>query len=127
MHGKIYAQVITINVPLFKKLRDNLRGQKSLGPLKMSLEMAQKVIVPKKNYVPKFLKQRDIGKFPNNLNNPSSTYHNCVTQFNNLQGSEPGGKFFKVCFLRIFVNNTLIICFRYFRRALFVRNSFPIT
>ena len=26
--------------------RDNLRGQKSLGPLKMSLEMAQKVIVP---------------------------------------------------------------------------------
>jgi hypothetical protein len=40
------------NVPLFKK---------SLGPLKMSLEMAQKVIVPqKKNYVPQFLKQRDI-------------------------------------------------------------------
>ncbi len=28
--------------------RDNLRGQKSLGPLKMSLEMAQKVIVPQK-------------------------------------------------------------------------------
>ena len=26
----------------------NLRGQKSLGPLKMSLEMAQKVIVPQK-------------------------------------------------------------------------------
>ncbi len=60
------------NVPLFKKLwdiifffgdcaRDKLRGQKSLGPLKMSLEMAQKVIVPqKKNYVPQFLKQRDI-------------------------------------------------------------------
>jgi hypothetical protein len=41
--------------------RDNLRGQKSLGSLKMSLEMAQKVIVPqKKNYVPQFLKQRDI-------------------------------------------------------------------
>jgi hypothetical protein len=40
---------ITINVPLFKKLRgDNLRGQKSLGPLKMSLEMAHKVIVPQK-------------------------------------------------------------------------------
>jgi hypothetical protein len=36
------------NVPLIKKLWDNLRGQKSLGPLKMSLEMAQKVIVPKK-------------------------------------------------------------------------------
>ena len=40
------------NVPLFKKLcdimvflccaRDNLRGQKSLGPLKKSLEIAQK-------------------------------------------------------------------------------------
>jgi hypothetical protein len=41
--------------------RDNLRGQKSLGPLKMSLEMAHKVIVPpKKNYIPQFLKQRDI-------------------------------------------------------------------
>jgi hypothetical protein len=42
------------NVPLFKKLwdmgcaRDNLRGQKSLGPLKISLETAQKVIVPQK-------------------------------------------------------------------------------
>ncbi len=36
------------NVPLFKKTRDNLRGQKSLGPLKMSLETAQKVIVPHK-------------------------------------------------------------------------------
>ncbi len=28
--------------------RDNLRGQKCLGPLKMSLEMAHKVIVPQK-------------------------------------------------------------------------------
>jgi hypothetical protein len=28
--------------------RDNLRGQKSLGPLKMSLELAHKVIVPQK-------------------------------------------------------------------------------
>ncbi len=28
--------------------RDNLRGQKSLGPLKISLEMAYKVIVPQK-------------------------------------------------------------------------------
>ena len=38
--------------------RDNLRGQKGRGPLKMSREMAHKVIVPtKKNYVPKFLKQ----------------------------------------------------------------------
>ncbi len=52
--------IITINVPLFKKLfkktrcaRDNLRGQKSLGPLKMSLEMAHKVIVPQKKLGPK--------------------------------------------------------------------------
>ncbi len=44
--------------------RDNLRGQKSLGPLKMSLEMAQKVIVPqKKSYVTEFLKQRDINSY----------------------------------------------------------------
>jgi hypothetical protein len=42
----------------------NLRGQKSLGPLKMSLEMAQKVIVPqKKIYVPQFLKQRVINSY----------------------------------------------------------------
>jgi hypothetical protein len=41
--------------------RDNLRGQKSLGPLKMSLEMAHKVILPpKKIFIPQFLKQRDI-------------------------------------------------------------------
>jgi hypothetical protein len=37
----------------------------------MSLEMAQKVIVPqKKNYVPQFLKQRDINSYlmhPENL------------------------------------------------------------
>jgi hypothetical protein len=44
--------------------RDNLKGQKSLGPLKMSLEMAHKVIVPpKKNYIPQFLKQRDINSY----------------------------------------------------------------
>ncbi len=44
--------------------RDNLRGRKSLGPLKMSLEMARKVIVPpKKNYIPQFLKQRNINSF----------------------------------------------------------------
>ncbi len=41
-----------------------LRGQTSLGPLKMSLEMAHKVIVPpKKNYIPQFLKQRDINSY----------------------------------------------------------------
>ena len=33
------------------------------GPLKKSREMAQKVIVPQKNYVPNFLKQWNIGKF----------------------------------------------------------------
>jgi hypothetical protein len=63
------------NVPLFKKLRDiiffwdnncwdfltpNLRVQKSLGPLKMSLEIAHKVIAPppkKKNIMSRsFLK-----------------------------------------------------------------------
>ena len=44
--------------------RDNLRGQNSLGPLKMSLEMAHKVILPpKKNYIPQFLKQRDINSY----------------------------------------------------------------
>ncbi len=78
-----YGYEITINVPLFKKLRDiifflrdnnfwavsrdilrgprlfwplklsraqrgTIRGQKSRGPLKMSREMAHKVIVPKK-------------------------------------------------------------------------------
>ncbi len=35
-----------------------------LTPLKMSLEMAQKVIVPqKKNYVQQFLKQRNINSY----------------------------------------------------------------
>ncbi len=34
--------------PLHQIARDNLRGQKSLGPVKMSLEMAHKVIVPQK-------------------------------------------------------------------------------
>ncbi len=52
---------LTIIVP--RCTQDNLRGQKSLGPLKMFLEMAHKVIVPQKNYVPQFLKQRDIGNF----------------------------------------------------------------
>ncbi len=68
-------QLITINVPLFKKLRDiifflrdnhfmshfkghfegakTFRGQKSRGPLKMSREMAHKVIVPKRKLCPK--------------------------------------------------------------------------
>jgi hypothetical protein len=31
-----------------RRARVNLRGQKSLGPLKMSLEMVHKVIVPQK-------------------------------------------------------------------------------
>ena len=50
--------------PWLRCAQDNLRGQKSLGPLKMSHEMAKKVIVPqKKNYVPQFLKQRDINSY----------------------------------------------------------------
>ncbi len=50
------------NVPLFKKLWDIIFF--FWGPLKMSLEMAHKVIVPqKKNYVPQFLKQRDINSY----------------------------------------------------------------
>jgi hypothetical protein len=55
----------TFLTPKCPSLRSrNLRGQKSLGPLKMSLETAQKVIVPqKKNYVPQFLKQRDINSY----------------------------------------------------------------
>ncbi len=43
--GIKYSDVMYI-VP--RCARDNLRGQKSLGPLKMSLEMAHKVIVPQK-------------------------------------------------------------------------------
>ena len=39
-------------------------GPKSRGPLKMSREMAHNVIVPpKKNYIPQFLKQRDINSY----------------------------------------------------------------
>jgi hypothetical protein len=50
---------------LRKSLRSGqFKGSKILGPLKMSLEMAHKVIVPqKKNYVPQFLKQRDINSY----------------------------------------------------------------
>ncbi len=47
VHNSTRVHKITI-VPLFKNFWDNLRGQKSLGPLKMSLEMAHKVIVPQK-------------------------------------------------------------------------------
>jgi hypothetical protein len=36
----------------------------------MSLEMAHKVILPpKKNYIPQFLKQRDINSYYNHFNN----------------------------------------------------------
>ncbi len=49
---------ITINVPLFKKLRDIIFFWWD------NHFMAHEVIVPpKKNYVPKFLKQWDIGNF----------------------------------------------------------------
>jgi hypothetical protein len=58
------------------------RGQKSLGPLKMSLETAQKVIVPqKKIYVPQFLKQRDINSYL--LLRPVSSYRTVANLFNN--------------------------------------------
>ncbi len=44
--------------------RDILRGQKSRGPLKISREMAHKVICPKtKNYLPNFQNQLYIGNF----------------------------------------------------------------
>ncbi len=39
-------------------------SQKSLGSLKMSLKMAHKrILPPKKNYIPQFLKQRDINSY----------------------------------------------------------------
>jgi hypothetical protein len=39
----------------------------------MSLEMAHKVILPpKKNYIPQFLKQRDINSYFATIFNPSS-------------------------------------------------------
>ncbi len=63
-YSKILRWFIILTHTNSRCARDNLRGQKSLGPLKMSLEMAQKVIVPqKKNYVPQFLKQRDINSY----------------------------------------------------------------
>jgi hypothetical protein len=43
---------ITAVYPMSRRCaRDNLRGQKSLGPLKMSLEMAHKVILPPKKII----------------------------------------------------------------------------
>ncbi len=74
VHSAEEYKILTINVPLFKKLRDiiffcgtitlwaisrdilregQFRGQKSWGPLKMSREMAHKVIVPQKKLCPK--------------------------------------------------------------------------
>jgi hypothetical protein len=56
--------IATVHRPIHSHWSLPLRGQKSLGPLKMSLKTAQKVIVPqKKNYVPQFLKQRDINSY----------------------------------------------------------------
>jgi hypothetical protein len=40
--------------------RDNLEGQKSPGPLKISLKMAHKVICPQKNNLPHFQNQEYI-------------------------------------------------------------------
>jgi hypothetical protein len=49
-----WEEVLGRNVYIMRCAQDNLRGQKSLGPLKMS---------HKKNYVPQFLKQRDINSY----------------------------------------------------------------
>jgi hypothetical protein len=40
--------------------QDNLSGKKSLGPLKCPSSWLKKLLSRKKNYVPQFLKQRDI-------------------------------------------------------------------
>jgi hypothetical protein len=45
------------------KTRDNLEGQKSLGPLKISLEMSHKVICPQKKNLPHFQNQRYINSY----------------------------------------------------------------
>ena len=51
-----------LNCP--ERSEGQVRGQKSRGPLKMSREMAKKVIVSKKtNYVPNFLRQWNICNF----------------------------------------------------------------
>jgi hypothetical protein len=55
-------------ITLWAISRDILRGPRLFWPLKLSraqsLEMAHKVIVPpKKNYIPQFLKQRDINSY----------------------------------------------------------------
>jgi hypothetical protein len=44
------------NVPLILRMRDNLEGQKSLGPLKISLEMVHKVIFPQKKIISRIFK-----------------------------------------------------------------------
>ncbi len=48
---KIYRMLIIFSLKNSFHARDNLRGQKSLGPLKMSLEMAHKVIVTQKKII----------------------------------------------------------------------------
>jgi hypothetical protein len=51
-------------ITLWASSRDILRVPLLVWPLKMSLEIAHKVIVQqKKNYVPQFLKQRDINSY----------------------------------------------------------------
>jgi hypothetical protein len=58
------GSTITINVPLFKKLRDNLGVKKVEAPSKCPSKRLIKLLShKKKNYIPKFLKQRDIGNF----------------------------------------------------------------
>jgi hypothetical protein len=52
-----YEGTDTLVLYVYDNARDNLRGQKSLGPLKISLEMAHKVIVPQKKIMSRsFLK-----------------------------------------------------------------------
>jgi hypothetical protein len=68
---------LTINVPLFKKMRaarDNLGVKKVEAPSKCPEKGLKKLLSQKKkNYVPNFLKQRDIGNFMSFCNHGPST------------------------------------------------------
>ncbi len=71
----LQKDIITINVPLLKKLRDiifflrdnhfmsHFKGHFEGAPSKCPEKWLIKWMSQKKNYVPKFLKQRDIGNF----------------------------------------------------------------
>jgi hypothetical protein len=49
--GVLVIHYVPVLLSKCQILNYNLRGQKSLGPLKMSLEMAHKVIVPPKKII----------------------------------------------------------------------------